>query len=38
MVWRDTRYLGCGVRKCDDMRIGVCHHDPQGNYLGRAPY
>lgn len=38
MVWRDTRRLGCGVSECDDKMIVVCHYEPKGNYLGRAPY
>lgn len=38
MVWADTRRLGCGVSECDDMMVVVCHYDPKGNYLGRAPY
>jgi pathogenesis-related protein 1 len=38
MVWRETRHLGCGVSECDGMLVVVCHYDPQGNYLGRAPY
>ena len=38
MVWRDTRHLGCGVSECDDMMIVVCHYEPKGNFLGRAPY
>lgn len=38
MIWRDTRQLGCGVSECGDMMIVVCHYDPKGNYLGRAPY
>lgn len=38
MVWRDSRNLGCGVSECDDKMIVVCHYDPKGNYLGRAPY
>ncbi|MCC6075779.1 CAP domain-containing protein [Pseudomonas sp. GCM10022188] len=38
MVWRDTRQLGCGVSACDDKEIVVCHYEPKGNYLGRAPY
>lgn len=38
MVWGDTRHLGCGVSECGDMMIVVCHYDPKGNYLGRAPY
>ncbi|MOA13660.1 Cysteine-rich secretory protein family protein [compost metagenome] len=38
MVWGDTRRLGCGISECDDRMIVVCHYEPKGNYLGRAPY
>ncbi|MEK8020524.1 MAG: CAP domain-containing protein [Candidatus Parabeggiatoa sp.] len=38
MVWRDTRYMGCGQSQCNGSLIVVCNYDPPGNYMGRRPY
>jgi pathogenesis-related protein 1 len=39
IVWRDTRYLGCGRASCQDgAEIWVCNYDPPGNVLGQTPY
>jgi pathogenesis-related protein 1 len=39
MVWRDTRYVGCGRGSCPDgSEIWACNYDPPGNMLGEVPY
>lgn len=45
VVWRDTRFLGCGVARCADGLntlygdlMYVCNYAPAGNFLGRKPY
>lgn len=38
MVWRDTRFLGCGKAVCKGELILVCNYDPAGNRVGQRPY
>jgi hypothetical protein len=48
LVWRDTIYVGCGVKNCTtgspfgpsfpNWTIVVCNHDPPGNFIGQQPY
>lgn len=42
VVWRDTRFVGCGYSTCErqdiTFEIWVCNYDPPGNYIGQAPY
>jgi pathogenesis-related protein 1 len=40
VVWADTTTVGCGTVVCEDTReqIWVCHYQPAGNWIGRAPY
>lgn len=36
VVWKNTKRLGCGVKKCKDgMVIISCQYDPVGNYIGQ---
>lgn len=38
MVWRTTRYVGCGKASGTDYEIWVCCYDPAGNVRGQKPY
>lgn len=40
VVWAATATVGCGAVVCQDERaqIWVCHYQPAGNIIGRAPY
>lgn len=46
IIWRDTREVGCAIRRCDSRsRLGpgpwylaVCNYEPAGNVTGRPPY
>ena len=42
IVWRDTRFVGCGAASCalDGFEgvIWVCNYDPPGNVIGEQPY
>ncbi len=38
VVWSSTTTLGCGMATCGQGQVWVCNYDPQGNYLGQAPY
>jgi pathogenesis-related protein 1 len=42
VVWRDTRFVGCGYSTCErqdiTFEIWVCNYDPPGNYIGQTPY
>jgi uncharacterized protein YkwD len=36
VVWRGTKKIGCGVKKCNDgMIIISCQYSPPGNYIGQ---
>ena len=37
-VWNDTREIGCAYATCSSSRVFVCHYNPTGNWLGKAPY
>ena len=42
MAWAKTRYVGCGVNKCNDGTYNkyflVCNYYPTGNYYTQYPY
>jgi len=42
MIWADTKYVGCGVKKCPEDPPGgtflVCNYYPAGNMIGEVPY
>jgi len=42
MIWADTKYVGCGVKKCPEYPPGgtflVCNYYPAGNMRGAVPY
>jgi Cysteine-rich secretory protein family len=38
MVWRTTTEVGCGVADNGTTDFLVCWYNPQGNYIGQAPY
>jgi pathogenesis-related protein 1 len=49
LVWRSTNQVGCAVERCpadqhspfrgwDEWYLWVCHYDPPGNLVGRAPF
>jgi uncharacterized protein YkwD len=38
MVWRNTQEVGCGVANDGGSSILVCHYNPPGNEIGKAPY
>lgn len=35
VVWRSTKYVGCGHATCKGNDIYVCNYDPPGNWEGR---
>jgi uncharacterized protein YkwD len=36
VVWKNTKQIGCGVRKCPDGMVLIsCQYNPPGNYLGQ---
>lgn len=38
MIWRETTQVGCGMGNNGKMDFLVCWYNPQGNYMGKAPY
>lgn len=38
LVWRDTKYVGCGVAGNGKRQVWVCNYDPAGNVSGQRPY
>ena len=38
MVWRKTRFIGCGIAHCGRTVDVVCQYSPPGNVIGRQPY
>lgn len=38
IVWRDTKFVGCGRAKGQDFEIFVAYYDPPGNMGGEKPY
>ena len=38
MVWRSTRFVGCGMTACGDGELWVCNYEPVGNFVGQAPF
>ncbi|HTW72142.1 MAG TPA: CAP domain-containing protein, partial [Acetobacteraceae bacterium] len=38
IVWRATRWVGCGVAAAAGQEIWVCEYDPPGNVIGYRPY
>lgn len=35
VVWRSTRYVGCGYTSCPGLSIYSCRFSPPGNYYGQ---
>ena len=31
-MWRQTKFVGCGIGRCGIMQIVVCHYYPPGNF------
>ena len=38
IVWRSTRFVGCGIGQCGAAEVWVCNYDPPGNYVGERAY
>lgn len=38
VVWRETRFVGCGMARCGDAEVWVCTYLPAGNVVGQRPY
>ena len=38
VVWRGTKFVGCGMVGCGDSEVWVCNYSPPGNYVGERPY
>jgi len=38
IVWRATRWVGCGVAADAGREVWVCEYDPPGNVIGYRPY
>jgi hypothetical protein len=38
VVWRSTRFVGCGMVSCGGSEVWVCNYSPPGNYVGERPY
>lgn len=38
VVWRDTRFVGCGAARDSRREVWVCNYDPHGNVAGERPY
>lgn len=38
VVWRDTKFVGCGMVSCGNSEIWVCNYSPPGNSVGDRPY
>jgi hypothetical protein len=38
IVWRETRFVGCGIGQCGGAEVWVCNYDPPGNYEGERAY
>jgi uncharacterized protein YkwD len=38
VVWRTTRFVGCGFASCGYSEVWVCNYSPPGNYSGERPY
>lgn len=38
VVWRSTRFVGCGMVSCGNSEVWVCNYAPPGNFSGERPY
>jgi uncharacterized protein YkwD len=38
IVWRGTRFVGCGMARCGGSEVWVCNYSPPGNYVGERPF
>jgi pathogenesis-related protein 1 len=38
VVWRSTRFVGCGVARNANREVWVCDYAPHGNTIGERPY
>jgi uncharacterized protein YkwD len=38
VVWRNTKFVGCGMVGCGESEVWVCNYSPPGNYVGERPY
>ena len=38
VVWRETRFVGCGMARCGEAEVWVCNYTPAGNVVGQRAY
>lgn len=38
VIWKDTKYVGCGKAICSGNVVVVCNYDPPGNIVGEKPF
>ena len=38
VVWRNTRFVGCGLAECGNSEVWVCNYSPPGNYNGERAF
>ncbi len=38
VVWRSTKFVGCGMAACGATQVWVCNYSPPGNVVGQRPY
>jgi hypothetical protein len=38
MIWSETRYIGCAIRKCSGFTLVGCNYVNAGNMIGDYPY
>ena len=38
VVWRETRFVGCGMARCGESEVWVCNYSPAGNVSGQRAY
>ncbi len=38
LIWKDTKYIGCGKTTKDNKTFIVCRFYPAGNVIGKQPY
>lgn len=38
VVWKSSKFVGCGKATCGAEEVWVCNYDPPGNYIGQKPW
>lgn len=38
VMWRDTKFVGCGIATCGHAAVYSCNYEPIGNWPGETPY